>query len=289
VTLQLEVLFDAESTEVVSDGRALPPSSALAPFYGGSLRFPLRDDRPTIVANFVSTLDGVVSFGDPGASGGSAVSGGSREDHRLMGVLRTMADAVMVGAGTVRRARNEEWTPRDIDSELAVEHARVRRQLRLAAQPTTVVVTASGEIDRKQRGLASADVPVLVATTTAGARALGRTSADERMRVALIGDGDVGAAPLLTELNRAGARLVVCEGGPHLLGGLMRAGLVDELFLTVAPQVAGRALDRHRLGLVEAEAFGVTDAPWSTLVSVRRAGSHLFLRYRFAAPTEENA
>src|SRR4051794_32073400 len=177
--------------------RTLPAWSSLAAFYGGPLRIPLHDDRPTIVANFVSTLDGVVSFGDPGASGGSAVSGSSQEDHPLMGVLRTLGDAVMVGAGTVRRARDEEWTPRDIDPELAPEQARIRRDLGMAAQPTTVVVSASGRLDREQRGLASSDVPVLVATTSSGARTFGTVSTDERTRVAVLGSEDVGAEALV--------------------------------------------------------------------------------------------
>jgi hypothetical protein len=57
----------------------------------------------------------------------------------------------------------------------------------------------------------------------------------------------------------------------------------------VAPQVAGRAAGRDRLALVEAEAFGVDDAPWSSLVSVRRSENHLFLRYRFDAQATETA
>jgi riboflavin biosynthesis pyrimidine reductase len=301
MTERLEVLFDRDAGGVLDAdairgthaperaGRVLPASSSLATFYGSTLRIPLRDDRPTIVANFVSTLDGVVSFGDPGASGGSAVSGGSTEDHRLMGLLRTLGDAVMVGAGTLRRARDEEWTPRDIDPEFGPEQARIRRELGLAAQPTTVVVSASGELDLGQRGLAAMDVPVLVATTAVGAMALGAAAPDERIRVANLGADEVGASSLVTELERAGARLVVSEGGPHLLGGLLRAGVIDELFLTIAPQIAGRAGGRKRLALVEADAFGVVDAPWSTLISVRRAESHLFLRYRFDGHTKENA
>jgi len=213
MTGRLEVLFDADSGGVIDDdairsshapsaaARVLPTSSSLATFYGGPLRIPLRDGRPTIVANFVSTLDGVVSFGDPGASGGSAVSGGSAEDHRLMGLLRALGDAVMVGAGTVRRARDEEWTPRDIDPEMAPEQARIRRELGLSSQPTTVVVTASGELDRQQRGLASTDVPVLVATTANGARSLGEAISSEGFRVAALGAEEVDAGALVTELD----------------------------------------------------------------------------------------
>ena len=81
-------------------------------------------------------------------------------------------------------------------------------------------------------------------------------------------------------LRDRGLEVVVCEGGPNLLGGLIGAGLVDELFLTVAPQVAGRSPDAPRLALVEGLAFAIDDAPWARLISVMRAESHLFLRYR---------
>jgi riboflavin biosynthesis pyrimidine reductase len=274
--------------EPVAGWRILPEGSAPASFMGGSLRVPLHPDRPTVVANFVETLDGVISFGDPGASGGSAVSGGFGPDRRLMGVLRTMADAVMLGAGTVRRAHDEEWTPRDVDPELAHESERVRREMGLAPQPTTVVVSGSGDLDLGQRGLVSPDVPVVVGTTAAGAERLRAAPESERVRVVALGDRGVSIRGLLDELWRSGQRLVLCEGGPHLVASLLEAGLLDELFLTLAPQAAGRSSEHRRLGLVEGVTFSVGQAPWASLVSVRRAGSHLFLRYRFDQLPKEN-
>ena len=76
--------------------------------------------------------------------------------------------------------------------------------------------------------------------------------------------------------------LLLCEGGPTLLGELARAGLVDELFLTVAPQLAGRDDAHRRLGLVEGFAATPEEAPKLELHSLRRAREHLFLRYRRA-------
>jgi len=157
---RLEVLYDADNAGVIDADairgshapataeRALPAASSLATFYGGPLRIPLRADRPTIVANFVSTLDGVVSFGDPGAAGGSAVSGGSAEDHRLMGLLRTLGDAVMVGAGTVRRARNE------MD---AARH-RPRARVRAGAHPPGAGVGIAAD-DHRGHGVRGAQSP----------------------------------------------------------------------------------------------------------------------------------
>jgi riboflavin biosynthesis pyrimidine reductase len=76
-----------------------------------------------------------------------------------------------------------------------------------------------------------------------------------------------------------GGRLIQCEGGPHVLGQFLKARMIDELFLTLAPQLAGRTADRPRLGLIEGTAFAVGDAPWAHLMSVHASSDHLFLRY----------
>lgn len=285
----LDVLWQEPDAEVsVSDtSRALAEPMSLVRFYGGPLSIALRTDRPTIVANFVSTLDGVVSFAEPGAAGGGPISGSFGPDRRLMGLLRAMSDAVLVGAGTVRAARRGGWTARDVDPSLAADYTRARRRLGLAPQPTTVVVTGTGDIDTGHRGLAQPDVPVVILTTTRGLAAFPAGAANERLHLVVAGEREVETAAVVADLHARGARLAVCEGGPHLLGRLLADGVIDELFLTIAPQIAGRAADKPRLALVEEQAFSVVGAPWSSLVSVRRAGSHLFLRYRFDSTRKE--
>jgi riboflavin biosynthesis pyrimidine reductase len=85
---------------------------------------------------------------------------------------------------------------------------------------------------------------------------------------------------LMAELRRRGVGVLLCEGGPRLLARLLEIGAVDELFLTLAPQVAGRDADLPRLALVEGTAFTAREAPWWALASVARVEDHLFLRYR---------
>ena len=93
---------------------------------------------------------------------------------------------------------------------------------------------------------------------------------------------------LISELGRRGAQLVLSEGGPHLIGELIGASLLDELFLTVAPQLAGPSTgDDPRLALVEGTSFAPETAPWAELVDLRVAGSHLFTRYRFGETSNE--
>ena len=248
----------------------------LADAYGAPLSFARRSDRPTIVANFVSTLDGVVSYATPEAAGGGEISGFFGPDRFVMSVLRGVADAVLIGAGTLRAGSGEAWTPEYIFPPAASDVAAMRRRLGLALQPTTVIVSASGQLDPTHPGLSAA--PALVVTTHEGRERF--DSAPAGPDVVDAGVDRVDPDALVSELSRRGFGLVLCEGGPHLLGSLLERDLVDELFLTVAPQIAGRSHHAPRLALAEGIAFSVGDAPWWRVVSLARSGEHLFLRYR---------
>lgn len=256
-------------------GGSLP--AALQERYGGPLAITLRHDRPTIVANFVASLDGVVSYDTPQAAGGGEISGFFEPDQFVMGLLRALADAVLVGAGTVRAAPDERWTSAAVHPPSAAAHAALRRALGLRPQPITAVVTSSGNLDFTHPGLAAPDVEVVVVTTDDGAAHLGNPPG--HVHVHRSGDR-VSATDVMEALAARGCELILCEGGPHLLGQLLQAGLVDELFLTLAPQLIGRSTTAPRLGLLEGVAFEVGNAPWAQLADLRTAGDHLFTRYR---------
>jgi riboflavin biosynthesis pyrimidine reductase len=115
-------------------------------------------------------------------------------------------------------------------------------------------------------------------TTAAGAEALGGVLPD----VVAVNDGDwVDLRAAVAVLRERGHERVLSEAGPHVFGSLLANALVDELFLTVSPVLAGRIVDARRFALVE----GVELLPGVRrslrLVSVRRGGNHLFLRYTF--------
>lgn len=254
-------------------GGQLP--AALHDAYGTDLWIPLRSDRPTVIANFVQTIDGVTSFNIAKGGGGSVVSGRFDPDRFLMGLLRSVSDAVLVGAGTVRRSSSEPWAAGTTQREAAADYAALRSQLGLSPEPTTVVVSRSGDLDLSRHGLQDPRVPVIVITSDSGLAAL-KTQAPFAPHVEAVAADD-----LMALLRERVFRLVLCEGGPHLAGELFSAGLVDELFLTIAPQLAGRSDENKRLGLVEGNAFSVDGAPWSQLVDLRKSADHLFARYRF--------
>ena len=92
----LATLYDA------APGVEVPLPIELATLYG-PLRFPQPASRPYVIGNFVTTLDGVVSLNVLGKAGGGEISGFNDHDHLIMGLLRAVADAVIVGAGTLRR------------------------------------------------------------------------------------------------------------------------------------------------------------------------------------------
>src|SRR3712207_3708179 len=159
----LETLYDAVQ------GDDLPLPGELAALYG-RLAIPPHPERPYVVGNFVTTLDGVVSLNVPGRSGGGPISGFNQHDRMVMGLLRAAADAVIVGAGTVRAVSPRHiWSADYIYPPLAAAYAELRRRLGKPASPLNVVVTARGDLDLSLRVFQSGDVPVLIVTTLHGA------------------------------------------------------------------------------------------------------------------------
>ena len=248
--------------------------------YGRSLLVPLRTDRPTVIANFVSTLDGIVALGGGRLSGGGLISGFHEPDRFVMGLLRALADVIVIGAGTLRGSSGHGWTAERVHPASAAAFAAWRAEMGLAQHPTTVVVTGSGDIPVEHGGLNDPSIPVVIATTPSGAERLRRAGLAQHVSIESVdAAGTLDADALVGLAASRGAGLILTEGGPHVLGEFVRGGLLDELFLTLAPQVVGRDA-AGRLGLVEGLALPPANGRWHELVSLRRSADHLFLRYR---------
>lgn len=277
----LETLFDA------GRGDELPLPRELAALYG-PLRFPLREGRSRVIGNFVTTLDGVASLSAPGLSGGGPISGSNPHDRMVMGLLRSAADAVIVGAGTLRSVPHHLWTAEHIFPALEGPYRRLRAALGKSDSPLNVIVTARGEIDPELPVFRSGRVEVLLLTTPEGARRAREGGLPPSVRIGEVehsGNGErIGARAILSAIGplRKGAILLV-EGGPRLMGDFFAGRCLDELFLTIAPQVAGRDGSDERPGFVSGVRFAPEHPLWGTLEGAKRAGSHLFLRYRFAS------
>lgn len=247
-------------------GAGGPLPEPLAALYGGA-GLALPDD--VLYANFISSLDGVVSLAAPRGSG-PTIRGRCDADRFVMGLLRWLADAVIVGAGTLRADGDHPWTSAFIDRERADAYRALGR-----GRPRLVVVTASGDVSPSTPALAEG---ALVLTTDAGAgRLRGRLPAACAVRA--LGGGSIGGTALVAAVRAEGHRRLLTEGGPTLLGRLAAGGVLDELFLTLSPVLAGRRSGDGRMGLLEGVRLLPDAGRWARLRSARAAGSHLFLRY----------
>jgi riboflavin-specific deaminase-like protein len=238
-------------------------------------------ERPRVLLNMVSTLDGRASIGGrSGPIGGPA-------DRELFHALRTVVDAVMVGSGTARA----EHYRRLVREEAA---RALRRERGLSEEPWACIV--SGRL-----ALNAEDVPLLEdpearvailtssqASLEAGAPSSEDTGADghshpprieahvEYIRAAREGRLDLPVA-MARLRERLGVRTVLCEGGPHLNTELLAAGLVDEIFLSLAPKLAGGDASGEALRILAGMDL---DPPVDLrLLGVLEHESHLFLRY----------
>jgi riboflavin biosynthesis pyrimidine reductase len=238
--------------------------------YGGGLGF----DRPCVYANFVETLDGIVAI--PGLEQSNALVADSSEDDKfLMGLLRAFADVVLIGSGTLLASPKGRWRPEGVYPKARAAFSELRTRLGKPERPAVAVLTTGASLDVGHPVLTEGAV---VLTTVRGAATLEGAVPD----IVAVNDGDwVGVRAALDLLRARGHSLVLAEAGPTTFGQLLAERLVDELFLTLSPVLAGRLAAGRRLGLVE----GVELLPEARiapqLLSLRKSGDHLFSRYTF--------
>jgi len=213
-------------------------------------------DRPYLILNFATTLDGRAAIG--GRSG----SIGSEADTEMLQRLRTRVDAVMIGAGTMRAERYGRMVS---DPEFRA----YRESTGLAHDPLAVIV--SNRLDLPW------DAPLF---TDGGGDCVVFTASEEEppgtaTPVTLVRhpDGVVLDRALEWLLKERSIRSVLCEGGPTLHGRLREAGLADELFLTIAPKIAGGEGPRVLEG-------ALADVDQVELAWLLTSESELFARYR---------
>jgi riboflavin biosynthesis pyrimidine reductase len=242
-----------------------------------------------VFSNFVTTLDGVVSLRVKGHDAGGDISGFSAEDRMVMGLLRSVADVVVVGSGTLDADRKHIWTAEAICPELAGDYRRLRDALEKPRSALNVVVSSSGALDLRRPVFASGAVDALIVTTPAGARRLMKSKVPGSVQIRAIrrDTARISAGAILEEISRVHSTAhVLVEGGPRLLGVFYKERLLDEQFLTLAPQIAGRETGDRRFSLVMGQSFAPKDPLWGNLIDARQSSKLLFLRYRFsgAAP-----
>lgn len=214
---------------------------------------------PWLRVNFVASLDGSATH--DGHSGGL----GDAADRRLFMLLRRLCDVIVVGAGTVRA---EGYAGPLLDAAGMAW----RRAHGLAEHPVFAIV--SGELDLDPASRLFTDAPVRPIVLTGDAAPAGpREALSQVADVITCGTAGVDTAVMLRRLAQRGLPQIHCEGGPHLFGGMIAAGAVDELCLTLSPQLEAGLGPRISNG-------AETDAPMPMrLRHVLTSGSTLLLRY----------
>jgi riboflavin biosynthesis pyrimidine reductase len=219
-------------------------------------------DQPWVRANMVASVDGAASA--DGRSGG--LSGAA--DRLLFSVLRSLADVILVGAGTARAERYGQVRAASVWSRL--------REGRPAAPPIAVVtrrldLDLGGPLLTGRPGLARTIV-ITTGAAPAERRAMAARSAD----VVIAGERDVTAAAAVAALAAAGHHRILLEGGPTLLGQMVAENLLDELCLTLSPVLEGGRAPRI---VGETAPSGLPGSAGLMLASVLEDGGYLLLRY----------
>lgn len=221
---------------------------------------------PHVRVNFVASADGAAWL--DGRSGGLS----SPADKRVFALLRDLADVVLVGAGTIR---TEGYAYPDFGAD---RRAR-RRALGLAELPTFAVVSGSLDLDPRSRLFVDAPVRTLI-VTAATAPAARRAALDPVAEIVTAGEERVDLRAAIDALAARGLRRILSEGGPALLGGLVAAGRLDELCLTVAPLLAGPGAGRI--------VAGAGHPPVSLgILRLLAEDDSLFTRYAVHRPAQE--
>jgi riboflavin biosynthesis pyrimidine reductase len=157
---------------------------------------------------------------------------------------------------------------------MAAKFADLRMRLGRKPQPRLVLITASGDLDVSHPAVVAG--ATVVTTVPGAARLEGRLP--DSCDVLEIGRDAVDLRKALSQLRARGYEVLLTEGGPHLMAGLVEAEELDEAFITVSPVIAGRDVEA-RLGMIAGAEFLPSRQVWSQLASARRAGDFLFLRY----------
>ena len=196
----------------------------------------------------VATVDGRA------AVNGSAVGIGSPADKHLMRELRAEADVVLHGAGTVRAD--------PLSARVPAEIARLRQQRGLSAQPLGAIITRSGNLPRHHPYYESPTVIYITSDHTVRVDA-------QSVEVCHVASVEAAVA----DVHRRGLRRILCEGGPTLNTTLLQQGLVDEIFLTIAPKMMG---GEDPLTIVKGPGLGTIHLQLRSLVEL---DGELFLKY----------
>lgn len=220
-------------------------------------------DRPFVYINMAMTADGKIT-----SASREYPTFTSAHDKKVMDRLRAEADAVLVGAGTLRA----DDPPLHVRDREMLEY---RRSLGKPEDLTRVAVTSSLDLDPGLRFFREGKAAKIVATVEEAPQDRARPLA-EVAEVWRVGRGRVDVAGLLTRLRARGVERLLVEGGGELNWEIVEQDLLDELYVTVAPCLLG---GRNAPTLLEGEGLGMRGIVRLRLAAVDRHGDELYCRF----------
>lgn len=224
----------------------------------------IRRGRTHVTVNMAISVDGRIN-----TRAREHFALGSEHDRRLMDVLRGRSDAVIVGAGTVRH----DGFPMILRYD-DLRAARVARGK--SPHPVNVVLSRSLDLPARARFFAQPDVERIVVTTAAAPAARVRRFA-RLAEVVVLPGRTLAPARVVDALRARGLVRLLLEGGGEVHFAFVKAGLVDEWYVTVTPRLIGGT---GAPTLLDGEGFLKRDHVRLALVSQRRVGDEVYLRYR---------
>lgn len=220
--------------------------------------------RPFVYINMAMTADGKIT-----SARREYPRFTSDLDRRTMDRLRAEADAIVVGAGTLRA----DDPPLKVRDE---EMRAYRESLGKSGAPLRVVVTASGSIGESRRFFDDTEGGERIVATVEILEAQKLAALQSKAEVWQLGQAEVDLQRLLDRLGRRGARRVLVEGGGELNWRFIREELADELYVTIAPALLG---GREAPTLLEGSGFPMASRRRLRLLELRREGDEIYCRY----------
>lgn len=196
--------------------------------------YPADPALPWVRANFVSSIDGAAWVD------GRTEGLGTPSDKKVFGILREVADVILVGAGTVRAEDYRGARTNEARREWRLANG-------LAAVPPIAVVSASAAIEPDSRLVTDTAVPPIVITCVDAPADRKQALTEARAQVVELEAAPLAPAAVLGLLDSLGLRRVLCEGGPSLFGELLADDAIDELCVTTSPLLVGG--DHGRISL----------------------------------------
>lgn len=224
----------------------------------------LTRSRPHVSVNMAMSLDGKIT-----TFRRERIALGTEHDRRLMDELRSSADAVIVGAGTIRydgfpillrykdleamrTARGRPPHPINVALSRELDFPSTRPFFTHSGTEKIIFTTRAAPVTRVKRFSKLAEVVVLPKRT--------------------LSPGDV-----LRDLHQRKIKKVILEGGGEVHFAFAREGVVDDVYITLTPRLVGGATAPT---VLDGKGFLASDHPQLRLVSTKRIGDELFLKYR---------